>query len=70
MQEILGEKMYTREETAKMLHVSETTFYRIVARGAIRQQRIGNRVWFSETSIRDFLNGKPSPSKKNRHAEQ
>ena len=64
MQEILGEKMYTREETAEMLHISKTTFAAIVARGAIRQQRIGRRVWYSETAIRDFLNGNPSPSKK------
>ena len=70
MQEILGEKMYTREETAAMLHLSETTFYRVVARGDIKQQRIGRRVWFSETSIRDFLNGKASPSKKNSHASK
>ena len=47
-----------------MLHISKTTFAAVVARGAIRQQRIGRRVWYSETAIRDFLNGNPSPSKK------
>lgn len=55
--------MFTQEETAKLLNVSRTTFYRMVARGDIRKQKIGRRIWFSETSIRDFLNGKPATPK-------
>ena len=60
--------MYTREETAKLLGVTLTTFARIVARGDIRKQRIGYRVWFSETSIRDYINGQPAS--KTSHADQ
>lgn len=44
-------EFYTREETAKLLHVSVTTLYHWHKSGILNHTKIGNRVYYARSEV-------------------
>ena len=65
MKEINGVKLYTKQELAELLGVTENTIGAYIRKGNIAKTKFGGRVYASEQSLLDFLNGrtgqKPEP---------
>lgn len=54
---VLGEKLYSSQETADMLEVTVRTLYSYLAADKIKGQKIGG-VWrFTEAAIREYITG-------------
>lgn len=61
--EIMGETLYTMQETADKLGVTYRTISTYLRQGRITAQRIGGRWLFSEEAIRDFVLARTPNSK-------
>ena len=55
---LLNQTLYTIEETAELLEVSKRTITTYLRDKRIQAQRIGRRWYFTEESIKDFIQGK------------
>jgi excisionase family DNA binding protein len=51
----LSEEKFSVRQAAKRLGVSEKTLYRFVSENRIRHFRVGSRITFSASHLRDFL---------------
>lgn len=51
------EPHYTTAQVASLLAVNPETVRRLAARGVLRFVRVGAELRFSETAIRDYLDG-------------
>lgn len=49
-------KQYTRQEVARLLHVSLPTLWQFVKDGKITATHVGRRVLFDEAEVKRFLN--------------
>ena len=49
-------EFYTREETARLLHVSLTTLFHWNNEGTLKNTKIGNRVYYSKNEVSARLN--------------
>lgn len=59
MKEVNGIKLYSVAEVAELLGVSKPWIYKQRAKGTLSGVKVGVRgFYFSEESLRDFLNGK------------
>ena len=47
--------IYTKEETAEMLKISQTTLDRLVVRGRINSTKVGRRRMFTEAHIKQLI---------------
>lgn len=63
MKVIDGLKMYSTKEVCELLGISVLTLYKYRANGMIRSVNIGKGKYTSEESLRDYLNGKATPTK-------
>jgi excisionase family DNA binding protein len=48
-------KLFTREETAKALRISQVHLWRIVKQGKLQPLKIGSRQLFSQTELERFI---------------
>jgi excisionase family DNA binding protein len=48
-------KLFTREETAKALRISQVHLWRIVKQGRLQPIKIGSRQLFSQTELERFV---------------
>jgi excisionase family DNA binding protein len=48
-------ELYTKEEAAKLLRISEKTLDKLVARGEINSTKIGRRRIFTESHIKQYI---------------
>lgn len=55
-------KLYTVEEAAELLRVSEDKIYRLRRAGEIPHHKIGGTVLFSEEDIQDYLDSCHRPA--------
>lgn len=54
-------ELYTLEEVAKRLRVSERTVSRLIAAGRLRPKRIGSRVLVTDREIEAFIAHRDAP---------
>ncbi len=57
MKEITGIKLYTVQETAKLLDVTAQTIRKYIKEGKLQARRIGRPLFVAEVSIKKFLTG-------------
>jgi excisionase family DNA binding protein len=57
MKEIAGIKLYTVQETAKLLEVTAQTIRKYIKEGKLKAQRVGRPFYIAESSIKEFLKG-------------
>jgi excisionase family DNA binding protein len=55
--EIMNVKLYTLEETAKILDTTELTVRTYLKKGKLKGQKIKKRWMISEENIKNFLHG-------------
>ena len=60
MKTVLGVTVFTAQETAELLHVSERTIRNYIKSGRLKAQKIGGDWAISEDNIKAFLNGSKS----------
>ena len=60
MKTVLGVTVFTAQETAELLHVSERTIRNYIKGGRLKAQKIGGDWAISEDNIKAFLNGSKS----------
>jgi excisionase family DNA binding protein len=53
---LAGVVLYTLDEIAERLHVSERTLYRYVLGNRLKAQKIGNNWYVTEANLAAFLN--------------
>lgn len=58
MREVLGVKLYSTEETAELLGVTERTVRTYIKAGKLQGVKVAGSWEISEENIKDFLNGK------------
>jgi len=57
MIEIQDVKLYDTQDLAALLNVSRTTISNLRNKGKLKYTRIGKRLYTSEQSLREYLNG-------------
>lgn len=58
MREVLGLKLYTTEESAQIVGVTERTIRAYLKSGKLQGQKVAGNWEISEENIKAFLNGK------------
>lgn len=57
MREVLGVKLYSTEETAELLGITERTVRTYIKAGKLRAQKVAGTWEISEENLKRFLNG-------------
>lgn len=70
MREIQGVKLYDMNEVAEMLNISKRTITTMMQKGQLLNTRIGRKIFISEESIKDYLNGWTIPRKKSIYEQE
>ncbi|OQA07848.1 MAG: Helix-turn-helix domain protein [Firmicutes bacterium ADurb.Bin373] len=55
--EIMGNKVFTVEETAKLFNVTRRTIQSYIKDGKIKGQKIGGMWYFTEETLQAFVRG-------------
>jgi len=56
-EKITGLKLYSLQELAKLLEVSERTMHNYIKAGKIKGVKIGGKWKFTEENLKKFING-------------
>lgn len=64
MLDIQGVKLYDTQDLAALLNVSRTTIGTLRSKGKLKFTRIGKKLYTSEESLREYLNGVLAETKK------
>ena len=62
--EIMGNKVFTVEETAKLFNVTRCTIQSYIKDGKIKGQKIGGMWYFTEDNLQTFVQGEQPRAEK------
>ena len=62
--EIMGNKVFTVEETAKLFNVTRRTIQSYIKDGKIKGQKIGGMWYFTEDNLQAFVRGEQPRAEK------